>query len=247
MLAREGMTGPSEPFEGKHGLWDKVTGPFSITLPASPDGRMIVQMSNIKAYPAESHSQALLGVIPQIRAWTTVGDIESIDIETYRAAYTEIGSHPAKWDPQNRETADHSLPYLLAVALVDGEITLSSFEQERILDPTLRPLMQRITVHENPEFTKAYPSPPRARIAVRTKSGRDWVNEVTYAKGHVMNPMTKDEIHAKYDRICAGLVSNEVRDRIRAACSNMVSVRDIEDPISALADFGRRGTAAANA
>jgi 2-methylcitrate dehydratase len=113
-LAQAGMTAPAEPFEGGSGLWQLVTGPFELNLPAYPGGKTVVEISHLKQFPAEAHSQALLRFLPTVLAFAPESDIESIEIETYWVAWDEIGSHPAKWDPKTRETADHSLPYLLA-------------------------------------------------------------------------------------------------------------------------------------
>jgi 2-methylcitrate dehydratase len=236
-LARNGMTGPPLPFEGRHGLWQQVTGQFELALPAQPDGVLTVQRTNMKAFPAESHSLALLEIIPRVREWATLDEIERVEIETYRGAYTEIGGDPEKWDPRIRETADHSLPYLLAVALVDGQVTLSSFEEQRILDPALRPVMNKISVREDPQLTAQFATRPQARITVRTSTGREFHEETGYPKGNVLNPMTRDDINAKFDRVCSGWISDDRRDRIREAWWNVASATDIANPIQTLIGF----------
>jgi 2-methylcitrate dehydratase len=244
-LARLGMTGPGEPFEGKTGLWEQVTGPFEVSLPADPSGRMVVEISHLKQYPAETHAQALLGLMPLVRAWRPVDDIESIGIETYWQAYHEIALHPSKWDPTTRETADHSLPYLLAVALVDGGIsTRSSFTPERIGDPTLRPLMRKVVVTEDPEFTAGFRPPgkgisgqPRARLTVTAKSGERFVEEVGYHRGHFMNPMSQADIDAKFDAASSGIVSDVRRDQIRSAWWNVAAADDISDVMATMKTF----------
>ena len=240
-LARHGMTGPAEPFEGATGLWDQVTGPFELSLPANPDGPMVVQMSHFKAFPAEAHAQPFLDVVPRIRAWTPASDIESIEIDTYSQAYHEIGSHPAKWDPQTRETADHSLPYLIAAALADGQISLASYRPERIADPELRPLMRKIAVREEPSFTAAFRPPdmsiagvPRGRITVRTRSGGQLVEEVGFPRGHSKNPMARADIDAKLSGICASVLSAEQTARLRDAWWNVEGATDIGGVIQSL-------------
>jgi 2-methylcitrate dehydratase len=241
LLAREGMTGPEEPFEGKTALWGQVTGPFEVSLPAHPGGSYVVELSHLKQFPAETHSQALLGFVPRIVAWTAVEEIDAIDVEIYWQAYHEIGSDPSRWDPQTRETADHSLPYLLAVALCDGAITLGSFRPERYLDPSLRPLMRKISVRENPEYTAAFRPPgagiagqPRARIAVRNRWGGTLIEEVSYAKGHSKNPMSDADINAKLDTACRGVVSADQRERIREAWWKVADADDIATAIATM-------------
>ena len=244
-LAQLGLTGPDEPFSGKTGVFDQLTGPFEFTLPANADGRMVVEISHLKQFPAETHGQALLGLMPKVRAWRPVDDIASIEIETYWQAYHEIAMHPSKWDPTTRESADHSMPYLLAVALVDGEISInSSFTPERIADPALRPLMNKISVREDPEFTAGFRPPgsgiagvPKYRLIVTDAHGERFVEEVGFHRGHYMNPMSRAEIDAKFDAASAGVVKDDVRDRIRDAWWGVADADDIGSVMATTADF----------
>src|SRR5262249_1810118 len=157
----------------------------------------------------------ILGLVPRIREWAPVSDIESIDIELPERLVIHLADEP-KYDPKTRETADHSLPYMLAVALVDGEITLDSYTPERIADPALRPLMRKIHVTGSADFTQArltqnvgVARPTPARIKIRTTGGLEFHEELMAHKGHMTNPMTRDDINAKFDTICRGIVGAE--------------------------------------
>src|SRR5262249_4311492 len=132
-----------------------------------------------------------------------VEEIEAIDVQIYAMAHSEIGSEPAKWDPRTRETADHSLPYMLAVALSDGRITPASFEPTRYLDPALRPLMSRIAVSENPEFTRRLPGELVSEIRIRTRSGQRLTERADYPKGHARNPMSDADVERKFRDLSA--------------------------------------------
>ncbi len=244
--AEEGMTGPDRPFEGTRGLWEQVTGPFELHLPAFPGGKTITEISHQKMFPAESHSQSLLGFMPQVRAWAPMEDIESMDIEVYQRMHVAIGLDPTVWDPKNRETADHSLPYLLTVALVDGDLTVNSFTDERIADPALRPLMAKIRIRENEEFTAAYRPPgglmeaagcPRVRITIRRNDGAVMTEELTYPKGHMLNPMTAADLDAKLDKACVGAVTEEKREQIRAAWWSLGEAPQVAEVIRSLASL----------
>ena len=233
LLAREGMTGPAQPFEGRQGLFDHI-GPFKeLHLPAaSPDGRMVVQRMSFKRFPSEGSTQSILELIPQIRAWTRAGDISSIYVQLPRDGWLETAD-PPKWDPRNRETADHSMPYVIAVALIDGDVYLDSFTPKRIQDPAVRRLMEKITVGPDPSLTYQ----GAARLTVRTTTGGELVKETLV---RLSTPMTRQEIIAKFNRVCAFMsVADEQRDRARAEWSNLRAVRDIAEPIRALAHFGR--------
>jgi 2-methylcitrate dehydratase len=244
---RAGMRGAPQPFEGLGGFWEKISGPFELTLPAIPDGPMVVEMSYLKRYPTEAHTQALIGfVLSKVRSWTTADEIESFDIETYWHARDSTGlREKGTWDPQSRETAHHSLPYTLSVALVDGEVALrSSFTTERITDPALRPIMEKFTIRENDEFTANYRPPgmevignPCYRVSIRKKTGEEFHEDVTFPKGHMKNPMTVEDINAKLDDACTGVIDDEHKEEIRTAWWNFEKAASVADVIGTLRNF----------
>jgi len=200
LLASRGMTGPPNPIEGGDALWQIVTGPFVLDLSSRPGGFVIEQIST-KFRPLEYNAQGPLDAIVSLRSRVDLDAIERIDVETYWLTYSEIGSEPAKWDPRTRETADHSLPYLLAVALADGDVGLESFAEARILDPTLRPLMNRIHISERKEYTQRFPAELMCRITIELRTGERVAEEIAYPRGHVQNPLTDEEIDQKFDRL----------------------------------------------
>ena len=232
-LAREGMTGPSRPFEARGGLWDHIGKPKEMRLPVGgPDGGMFVQTVMFKRFPAEGSTQSVLEITPAIREWAKAEDIAWIHVEFPFSGWQEIAD-PPKWDPRNRETADHSLPYVIARALIDGDIYLDSFTPEKYMDPVARQLMDRITVTANPEFTHI----GQGRFTVRTKAGGELVKEMN-APHHTQ--MTHEEVAAKFKRACDFRHINDTqRETAYAAWSNLRDVKDISVPIRALAHFGR--------
>src|SRR3989454_3277440 len=213
-LAREGMTGPTAAFEGRHGLWEQVTGPFELGALGGRDTPFAIERTNFKFVATEYHAQAPIAIALRLRAKVSVEEIEAIDVRIYAMAHSEIGSEPAKWDPRTRETADHSLPYMLAVALRDGRVTPASFEPERYLDPSLRPLMNRIRVAESPEFTRRFPQELGSQIDVITRSGQRFTARAEYPKGHARNPMTDDDVETKFRDLSLDVLGAE---RVNAA------------------------------
>jgi 2-methylcitrate dehydratase len=203
LLAREGMTGPAEPFVGKDGIMERVTGPFTLDLPLPPTGSFVVQRSGLKFYAAEYNSHGALDLVLALRHRIPLDQLKSIHVETYWVAYSEIGMEVAKWRPHTRETADHSLPYLLAVALADGRVTPESFTERRIFDPALRPLMECVTVAERKEFSERFPRELNTRLIVRLGSGETIEAETAYPHGHARDPLTDDEIKDKCERLFA--------------------------------------------
>jgi 2-methylcitrate dehydratase len=200
-LASKGVTGPPNPFEGRAGIWEQVTGPFELAFAVQPESYVIERIST-KFRPAEYNSQGPLDLIVSMRNRVQAEDIERMEVETYYLTFDEIGDRakqPEKWDPRTRETADHSLAYMLAVALVDGDVGLDSFTPQRVADPALRPLMNRISIAENPDFSTRFPAELMCRITIQTKSGAVVDGEIAYPKGHRLNRMSDDEINLKFD------------------------------------------------
>ncbi len=208
LLARGGMDGPPEPFEGRSGLFEQVTGP--LRLDGFGDARAGVPFkltdTSIKYFPAQIHTQAGAAMALDLREEVDPDDIERIRIATYRVAVRNAAGEPEKWDPRTRETADHSLPYVVAVALTDGALTAASFAGERIADPRLRPLMRKVEVSEDPEATQRYPAQQRARVEVVLRSGRRLTRAADYPKGHSRNPLSDGELERKFQGLTTGVL-----------------------------------------
>jgi 2-methylcitrate dehydratase len=138
-----------------------------------------------------------------LRRQVAVEDIEAVTVHTYWFAWSEIGSEPEKWHPTTRESADHSLPYILAAVLIDGHFSDDIFSDARIRDRRIHELADRIAVNEDPEYSRQFPGKVPCRIEIRTKSGKDLVAQVEYPRGHSGNPMTDEEVSDKF-RMLAG-------------------------------------------
>jgi len=198
-LAAEGMTGPDQPFEGKEGLWHNL-GAEAPKWPAFGGGveSFRITATSFKAYPSVIHTQGPIGLVLELRQQLPIGDIDTVHVAIYEEAVRRTATEPEKWDPETRETADHSIPYLLAAAWQDGEVTPATFAPARIHDPALRTLMKKLTVTEDPEFTRRYPAESCSRIEVTTTDGRRLALKTNYPKGHRRNPLTDREVEGKF-------------------------------------------------
>lgn len=213
-LARRGMTGPHEIFEGPKGLFKMVTGPFELAWASGPDDWMI-RRTYIKYWPAEYHSQSAIDACLQLRR--EIGDvsaIQSIRVESFEAAVSIIGSEPEKWRPTSRETADHSMGFCMACALLDGDVTRSSFTDEKIRDPKVLALLDKIRIVETAECNAGYPDGIPNHVIVTLADGRTVSKKVVYPRGHAGNPMSDDEVIGKFRKLAAGVVSDATADRI---------------------------------
>ncbi len=196
-LARDGFTGPSDVFEGKYGFWEAL-GKFEWKLPAGKTAPLMITQSHLKSFPIVYHAQSLAWAGLDARKHVKVQDISAIEIESYYLAVDMNGTDASRWSPQTRETADHSLPYILAVALIDGSVNAQSFLEKRLFDPAVLELMQKITVREDPALTACYPREVPCRLKIRLKNGEQFVNEVRNPKGHISNPLDDADIEQKF-------------------------------------------------
>jgi 2-methylcitrate dehydratase len=236
-LAKEGMTGPDFPIEGRWGMqhavgkfdWqpfggDKVNDsvPYKVT------------QTHLKYYPAVVHAQTPITAALQLHHELGGAEIQSVAIESYWVAnrYTDRAS--PLWHPATRETADHSLPYIVVAALLDGNISAASFSAERIADPKLRDLLARTTLVEKPEYTALHPRTWPCRIEVVTNSGARRAAEVQYFRGHAKNPLTDAEIEQKFRALAEPVMDTTRVDEILAACWRLEQLPQIEQLLQLL-------------
>ena len=233
LLAKHGMTGASEVFEGEMGFWKQVSGPFTLDTFGGEDTPFMINQTYIKYYPAEYHSQsaidAALALRPQLGS---VDAIEKITIETFDAAVEIIGGEPEKWRPTTRETADHSLPYCVAVALTDGKVTLDSFDAAHLQNQSLLALVQKIEVKANAELNTRYPEGIPNRITIQAKDGATHSHEVTFPRGHAHNPMTDAEVETKFRALAEPLLPASHIAEILERCWNLEAQTDISQLLS---------------
>jgi 2-methylcitrate dehydratase len=208
LLAREGYTGPEHVIDGKEGLmqclgegWDEskmldgLGETFSITR------------CGMKAHPTEALTHApITATLDLIRTnGLSPDDIASVEVKTIARA-ADILSDPSKYDPQSKETADHSLPYCLAAACARGKVTPQEFENDSIQDPAIRRFLPLIKVSAEPEYEALFPAKQPNLVRIQTKDGRSLEKYVEFPKGHAASPMDKDELMVKF----AALASPEL-------------------------------------
>lgn len=178
LLAREGMSGPALPFAGRYGWAEHVArGPFSL----DPLGQGSFKILEAQMKPRPAAGNAISSILAAEAVTPLDPDsVASVTVETYRVAKANMGTAEHCWDPQSRETADHSIPYVVAVTLFDGRFTLESFSDSRLWNPKLRALMKKIEVTANDDFSKdyeRYPQDHRTRVTVRFHDGGVRVGE----------------------------------------------------------------------
>ncbi len=226
-LARRGMTGPYEIFEGPKGIFNQLTGPFDLKLGGKND--YMINNTYIKFWPAEYHSQSAIEAILAMRSEIGDREVTSIHIESFEAAVSIIGSEPEKWRPTSRETADHSMAYCVAVALLDGDVTLRSFDDDRLVDPRILGLMDKTKITEKPELNEGYPKGIPNHLTVTLADGTKLEKRVDYPRGHNLNRMTDEEVVAKFKRLADGVISDATAEKILAAAWKLDELTELRD------------------
>jgi len=230
LLAAEGMIGPGNAFEGRNGLWEKVTGPFDLAPFPNDRGAYLTPRVQLKYWPIETNGQPAVWAALELRAKADPGDLKAIEIFTSKFTWFEIGSEPEKWDPKTRETADHSLPYIFARALVDGPIRVSSFSDEAVRDSSLRPLMEKIKVIPDDAIEALLPAKTLLRVVATATDGARYSVEVVNPLGHPDNPMQDRHIEEKFVALAEPVIGIE---RVRMALDRWWRVESSDD-VSAL-------------
>src|SRR5205809_325155 len=224
-LARAGMTGPAPIFEGQMGFEKELgvsLGKVGDVFVKRPDEKIVnegtaamILNTSIKYWPAEYHSQSAIEAALFLREQLDdVSQIASVNIESHDASVDIIGSEPEKWRPETRETADHSLPYITAIALIDGKVTDQQFQPSRFTDPAIWKFLENVKVTRNAELSSLYPGAVANIVHVTLKDGRTLSKRVDYPLGNAKNPVSDVELERKFLHLVAPALGRDHCARI---------------------------------
>ncbi|MEM3851967.1 MAG: MmgE/PrpD family protein, partial [Methanomassiliicoccales archaeon] len=200
LMTRSGFTAPSSPFTGKFGLVPLICGEgFSFNEKGMEEMRSILR-THLKKYPVEYHAQSAADMAIQLSAEmgrSGIRGVRRVLIETYEAGVSILADRE-KWSPANRETADHSLPFIVAASLCTGDMWLDTYS--KLKDREIRRIMSVTEVVERVDYTENYPSHLPTRITVETDKGT-YFREMDVPRGHALNPMGREELKGKFVRL----------------------------------------------
>ena len=226
-LARRGVEGPLQVIEGANGIdnllhiqvridWDKV-------------GYEGVLESTIKKYNAMIHTQSAVHCMVELVKQNKVDPtkVVSIEAEVTRITYDFAGGGLYGVDKvvQTKEQADHNLSYLLAVAMLDGDVMPAQFEPDRIIRADVQQLLKKVSVRPDHEFTELYPAKMPAKITVRLQDGTVIEHEVQDFPGMPSDPFTWEDSVEKFDRLVAGRADESVIREIKDAVRSLESIQ----------------------
>ena len=225
-LAQEGLSGPAQAIEGKWGLWHPL-GRFEWQPFGGRGGPYRVTQTHIKYFPAVVHAQTPITVALELHGRAGPEEIEAIAIETYWVAERYVDRNNALWHPATRETADHSIPYCVAAALLDGAVTEASFSARRIRDARISALIERTTIREDPAYTRLHPHEWPCRIELSLRGGEKRTAQARYFKGHAMRPLSDAEVELKFRELAEPLLGLRGADSVLATAWKLEQLADV--------------------
>ena len=225
-LAMRGITGPPEVFEGNKGFMDSIAGRFHIDW--SQEGLDRVVLTEVKKYNAEGHSQQSIEGILELKAehGFSAGDVRKIEIDTFDVAYNIIGGGEEgdKTLVQNKEQADHSLPYMIAVAVLDGQVMPEQYADERIHRQDVQDLLRKVVARPNDAYSDRFPNEMPTLLRVTLGDGRVLVTEKTKYEGFHSNPMRWETVVEKFHRLSEPYADVSLRRELVDAVSSLEAV-----------------------
>ncbi len=258
LMAQKGYTGTEAVFEGKEGFMDTFLGwnpKEQKPEPVKMKGREAladwtwnvekligklgenykIMECGMKAFPTEAlthtHITAVLKVVSK-------NDIKYDEIKEIKitaiARAVDILFDPHKYKPESRETADHSLPYCIAAAVVDKKITTATFSENKLNDPRIWETINKIKGEASEEFDKMFPEKQPSRATVITNDGKVYTEYIEYPKGDPREPMTIEDIDNKFSGLAEGLLNNTQQKEIKEMilnCEN-ICVRDFMNKLN---------------
>lgn len=226
-LAMRGITGPLEVFEGNKGFMEAVAGQFEIDWPRENLER--VTHTILKKYNAEIHSQSSIeGILELKREHGFNGtDVERIDVEIFDVAFHIIGGGEEgnKTIVRTKEEADHSLPYLLAVAILDDQVMPEQYRPDRIQRSDVQTLLHKISVRSEGSYSRRFPKEMPCRLIVQLRDGRVLMKERHDYEGFHTKPMPWEAVVRKFRGLCEPYADESVQHRIIDAVADLESVR----------------------
>ncbi len=187
-----------------------------------------ITQCGMKAFPTEALTHTPISAVLDIVKSNDLQpeQVEKVQIRSLARA-ADILSDPSKYDPQSKETADHSLPYVIAAAMAERQVTPVQFEMKKIMDPTIRAQLKKVEVVADPEIEKVFPALQRVIVNLTTTDGRTFTKQLDYPKGDPRNPLTDAEVEEKFAALAEGVLSEGAQKKLKDAIWNLEKVGSV--------------------
>ncbi len=226
-LAMRGVTGPREVFEGNKGFMETISGRFELDW--SKEDLEAITRTILKRYNAELHSQSAIEAVLDLKREQgfKARDIRSVQVEIFDVAYNIIGGgeEGEKVTVRTKEEADHSLPYILAAAILDDQVMPAQYLPERIARPDVQELLRKVSVRPADEFSRRFPAEMPCRIRITLNDGRTWLKEKSDYEGFLTRPMPWQGAVRKFEALAADRVPDDLGHEIEAAVAQLETIR----------------------
>ncbi len=234
LLAKQGITGPAEPFEGKAGFMRQLNSPFQLGELGGNGNPFKIERTFFKWLPVMYSAQLPIAAALELRKKVSLDDIETMVLHVYGYMLSTGAYAPERWEPTTPEMADHSSPYLISAALVDGRIDARTMTPERYRDPTILNVARKLRVEEDPSYSAAYPRALNCRLDATLKSSRVISVHQTNPKGHPDNAMSDAELETKFFGQVDGKLTAEQSRRLLDMLWELENVDDLRQLMSAM-------------
>lgn len=255
LLAKQGITGPTQIFEGPKGF-EKELG-MKLDYDWSKDKFELIRKCILKSYNAEVHTQSLIEAALELKQKHHINpsDIESITVVTFITAYHIVGggSYGDRKNVYSKEQADHSLPYVIAASLLDGELYPPQFLPERINSEDVQALLQKVEVTTKihlhkplkvagflDPYTEAYPEKVMGKVTIKMKNGEEYSLEKEDYHGFHTRPLSWNDVEEKFKRLTKENINEDLQQKVIRIIKNLDNLQ-LKDLISLLGQVGQEG------
>jgi 2-methylcitrate dehydratase len=234
LLAREGMTGPDEPFEGAYGFWNQLfKKKFNLPIPGKFKGHTFaVEQTVIKSFPVRFNCHVPIFAALELRKKVKPSEIKHLKIESIRQAFQRWLDLPEIYKPETRETADHSLPFCVSVALIDGKVVPDTFTSERFKDKDVRALMQKCSIELPDEYAELAFETRCCKLTATLKSGKTVETEFRLTPKDDARGMPKKELETKFNNLTSKLLKPATRKKLISTCWNADKLKSVADLVA---------------
>jgi len=229
LMAEKGYTGPEHVVDGKEGLTHCLGPEWNLNVLTKDLGESWrIRQCGMKAFPTEALTHTpISAVLDMVKSNDLKPEqVTKIQIRSLARA-ADILSDPSKYDPRTKETADHSLPYVIAAALAERQVTPAQFTMEKIMDPTIRAQLKKVEVIADPEIEKVFPALQRVIVNIKTIDGSEYSKQLDYPKGDPRNPLTDSEIEEKFAALAEGVLSARAQKKLKGAIWNLEKIESV--------------------
>jgi len=229
LLAEKGYTGPEHVVDGKEGLTHCLGPEWKLNLLTDGLGESWrITQCGMKAFPTEALTHTPISAVLDLVKQNDLKpeQVQKVQIRSLARA-ADILSDPSKYDPRSKETADHSLPYVIAAAIVDRQVTPAQFEMKKIMDPAIRAQLKKVEVVADPEIEKVFPALQRVIVNITMTDGRTVTRQLDYPKGDPRNPLSDAEIEEKFAALAEGVLSPAAQKKLKDAIWNLEKIGSV--------------------